>query len=108
MALKCTGDLFVGACALKREALLFGEALANHAAQARDVEPWIESRLLLRHTVGLVVDFRLGLEVRGHQFHHARDEIFFIDLRLDRPARDQALHEMIGEGVDLGVGDRHG
>ena len=94
--------------ALEREALLFGEAIANHPAQPRDVEPRIETRLLLRHAVGLVVDFRLGLEVRGHQLDDASDEIFFGDLGFDRTACDESLDQMSGESVDLGVGDRHG
>src|ERR1700728_843176 len=51
---------------LQRESFLLGQAIANHPAQTSDAEPRIEPRLLLRHPVGFVVDFRFSLEIRGH------------------------------------------
>ena len=59
--------------------------------------------MFLRHAVGFVVNARLGLEIRRHQFDHAGDEILFAHLGLDRAAGDQPLDQMGREGVDLRV-----
>src|ERR1700693_3824180 len=70
------------AAPLQREAFSFGEALANLPAQKGDIEPRVGSRMLFRHTIGLVVDLRLGLEIRRHQFDHAGNEVLLAYLGL--------------------------
>ena len=61
----------------------------------------IEPRLLLGHLVGLVIDAGFDLEVLRHQFDHAGDQVFYVGARLDDPARDEPVHQMVRQCVDL-------
>src|ERR1700737_3946756 len=86
---------------LQGEVLLLCQTLANHRAQPGRVEPWIEPRLLLGHLVGLVVDTSFGLEVLRHQLDPAGDQGPCVGERLDHAARDQPLHQMVRQRIDL-------
>src|SRR5260370_15893325 len=92
---------------LEREVFLLCEALANKGAQPGDIQARIAARLDLGHLVGFLVDLRLGLEIRRHQFDHAGNEILHVALGLDRAAIDKTLHQMSRERVDLSFPHRH-
>src|ERR1700736_1751864 len=92
---------------LEGEAFLLGEALADKGAQPGNVKTRIAPRLDLGHLVGFLVDLRLGLEIRGHQFDHASDQVLDVALGLDSAAIDKPLHQMVRERIDLSFPHRH-
>src|SRR5229473_4572152 len=85
--------------------LLFRQTLLDHHAQPVRVHPGILPRECLRLLLGLILELPFFVEIRRHHLDHARDQILFVGLGLDRTFRNQTMNQMVRERVDLCFAD---